>query len=113
VHITIDDFGTGFSSLSRLRRLPISRLKLDGSFVRGIPHDVDDRSMARAIISMAHSLRMRVIAEGVETQAHLEFLKGLACDEMQGFYFSKPVSAEAIAGMLAGKKLSLDKPGSG
>ena len=94
VRISIDDFGTGYSSLSYLRRLPINTLKIDGSFVRDIhaTGGPDDGILAKAIISLGHSLRLIVVGEGVETQAQQEFLRINGCDEIQGFFFAKPLA---------------------
>jgi len=94
VRIAIDDFGTGYSSLSYLKRFPIDSLKIDRSFVTGLPGNQEDASIAQAVITMAHALRLKVVAEGVENKAQLEFLAEHTCDEMQGYYFSRPLTAE-------------------
>ncbi len=100
VLMTLDDFGTGYSSLSYLKRFPIDNLKIDQSFVRGIPGDQDDSAIARAIISMAHNLRLSVIAEGVETAAQMEFLRAAGCEEVQGYYCSRPLRPREFAELL-------------
>ncbi|MES2160502.1 MAG: EAL domain-containing protein [Pseudomonadota bacterium] len=92
VKVAIDDFGTGYSSLAYLQRFPIDKLKIDIAFVRDITTNPNDAAIAQAIISMAHSLKLRVIAEGVETRAQLEYLRRSRCDEIQGYYFSRPVA---------------------
>lgn len=92
VKLAVDDFGTGYSSLSYLKRYPFQTLKIDRTFVRDIPEDKDDMALANAMIAMAHSLSMRVVAEGVETQDQLEFLRNGTCDLLQGYYFSRPIS---------------------
>ena len=96
VHLSIDDFGTGYSSLAYLKHFPIDTLKIDQSFVRDLTADVGDAAIAKAIISMAHSLGVRVIAEGVENAAQCAFLQQHMCDELQGFFFSEPVAPEEM-----------------
>ncbi|HBO6422289.1 TPA: EAL domain-containing protein, partial [Pseudomonas aeruginosa] len=97
--IAVDDFGTGNSSLNYLKQFPIDVLKIDRSFVDGLPHGEQDAQIARAIIAMAHSLNLMVIAEGVESQAQLDFLREHGCDEVQGYLFGRPMPAEQF-GML-------------
>jgi predicted signal transduction protein with EAL and GGDEF domain len=100
VQFAIDDFGTGYSSLSALKSLPVSRLKIDQSFVRNLAFDEDDRSIAAAVISLGQRLNMKVIAEGVETDAQLTFLRDSQCDEIQGYHFSRPINSDAIVDLM-------------
>ena len=100
IHISIDDFGTGSSSLRYLKRFPIDTLKIDQTFVRDLASDVSDAAITAAMVAMAHTLELKVIAEGVETEQQLAFLRSRQCDEMQGYLFSPPVPAEAFMKLL-------------
>ena len=100
VQIAIDDFGTGYSSLSALKNFPVARLKIDKSFIDEIPSNEKDKSVASAVIMLGQKLNMKVIAEGVETDEQIKFLREHHCDEMQGYHFSKPVSAAAVEKLL-------------
>ncbi len=100
IYCSIDDFGTGFSSLASLKRLPINALKIDKSFVSEAPSEPDDAALVLAIITLAHNLRLKVIAEGVETEEQLRLLHLLRCDEIQGGLFSKPLPADALESLL-------------
>ncbi len=100
VHLSLDDFGTGYSSLSRLKDLPLSTLKLDQSFVNAVTRDKSNAAISRAIISLSHNLDLRVTAEGVETTDQLEFLRGLGCDEVQGYLFSRPLPAADVTAFM-------------
>jgi diguanylate cyclase len=102
VLVSVDDFGTGYSSMSYLRRFPIDKLKIDRSFITELGARPDDASIVKAIVSLAHSLKLKVVAEGVETPAQLELLRSLGCDQYQGFYYSPAVPAAEFAGLLDG-----------
>ena len=107
VRLSIDDFGTGYSSLNYLKRFPIHTLKIDRSFVQDVIADADDAAIVKAIISMSHSLKIEVVAESVETQAQLEFLRANRCDKMQGFVFSRAIPPEALERLLAQQQKKL------
>ena len=104
LHVSIDDFGTGYSSLAYLRRFPIDKLKIDIAFVREITSNADDAAIALTIIRMAHSLKLAVIAEGVETAAQAEYLRRHDCDQIQGYYFSRPLPLPELEALLAEAK---------
>lgn len=104
INISLDDFGTGYSSLNYLKKLPINILKIDKSFVKDITQSSDEAAIAKAIISMGHSLKLEIVAEGVETDEQFQFLKYYACDRAQGYLFSKPVPEEELERMLEEQK---------
>ncbi|HEY1940780.1 MAG TPA: EAL domain-containing protein [Roseiarcus sp.] len=101
VHLSIDDFGTGYSSLSALKTFPVGRLKIDRSFISDLPHDEHDRAVAAAVISLGQKLNLRVVAEGVETDEQVAFLRENNCDEMQGYRISKPLAPRVLEAFLA------------
>jgi EAL domain-containing protein (putative c-di-GMP-specific phosphodiesterase class I) len=100
IRLAIDDFGTGYSNLNYLKRFPVDKLKIDRSFVADLLDSGDDLAISRAVIAMAHGLRLTVVAEGVETAGQLALLAEQGCDIMQGYYFSRPVPAEEFGRML-------------
>jgi EAL domain-containing protein (putative c-di-GMP-specific phosphodiesterase class I) len=100
VRLAIDDFGTGYSSLAKIQHFPVDTLKIDRSFIHNIPEDAEDKAITEAIIAMGKTLSVTVVAEGVETEEQMNFLKEHSCDEMQGFYFSKPIAPEQFADLL-------------
>jgi EAL domain-containing protein (putative c-di-GMP-specific phosphodiesterase class I) len=102
VRLSIDDFGTGYSSLSRLRRIPVDTLKIDRAFIMNMDTDPESREIVRTIIMLAHNLGLKVVAEGTETQAHINQLKQLNCEMAQGYLYSKPADDQAMLKLLAG-----------
>jgi EAL domain-containing protein (putative c-di-GMP-specific phosphodiesterase class I) len=100
VQVAIDDFGTGYSSLSSLKRFPVDRLKVDRSFVEHLAIDTDDAAIVRTIIALGRNLGLKVVAEGVETAEQLQFLREHACDEVQGYYFSRPIPSQHFESLL-------------
>ncbi len=91
IHLALDDFGTGWSSLSYLKRLPLTSLKVDRSFVHGVPHDRESIAIIRTIVALAKNLGFSVTAEGIETADQMRVIRDLSCDTAQGFYFSRPI----------------------
>jgi EAL domain-containing protein (putative c-di-GMP-specific phosphodiesterase class I) len=100
IRLALDDFGTGYSSLASVKRFPFDCIKIDRSFVKDIPDNPDDATLVRAIVAMGHSLRLAVVAEGVERPEQLKFLAELGCNEYQGYLFRKPEPLETIASLL-------------
>ena len=100
LQLAIDDFGTGYSSLSYLKQFPVKKLKIDRSFIKNVALNASDAAITTAIIGMAKILGLKVIAEGVENEAQMSFLREHRCDEIQGYYFSKPITAAEVADRL-------------
>ena len=100
VRLAMDDFGTGYSSMAQIKRFPIDTLKIDRSFIRDLPKNTEDRAIEDAIIGLGKALGLTIVAEGVETTDQAAFLRDHACDEMQGYLFSRPVSAENLSALL-------------
>lgn len=110
VTLAIDDFGTGYSNFGYLKKFRVSKLKIDGSFIRDLAANPDDAAITSAIISMAKSLRLKVIAECVENETQMSFLRACDCDEIQGFYFSEPLAADRVPGKLQSNLSTLTLP---
>jgi EAL domain-containing protein (putative c-di-GMP-specific phosphodiesterase class I) len=110
IRLAIDDFGTGYSSMSLMKQFPIDTIKIDRSFVSNLPNDAEDQAIAQAIISMGKALGMTIVAEGVETSEQEAFLRSHACDEMQGYLFSKPLPPRQMADLLRSAPLMVSPP---
>jgi EAL domain-containing protein (putative c-di-GMP-specific phosphodiesterase class I) len=104
VFLSIDDFGTGYSSLNYLRQLPAQQLKIDRSFVNDLEDSEDARAVVSAVVSLAHALGLRVVAEGVETSGQRDILLAMDCDELQGFFFARPMPADSLFAWSQGEK---------
>ena len=100
IHIALDDFGTGYSSLNLVHRLPLDSLKVDGSFIRGIEHSADSRTIVRSIVMLGQGLGLEVVAEGAQTAAQVEFLRSCGCDQVQGFWYLSPMPRDEVNAVL-------------
>ena len=110
VTVAIDDFGTGYSSLNYLKRFPVTSVKIDRSFVRDLMTDQDDKAIVDAVIGLAHSLKIKVVAEGVEENAQFDYLRSRNCNALQGFYFSRPLPpGECLTWLIAYNENDLEK----
>ena len=110
MHISIDDFGSGYSSLAYLRKLPATELKIDRGFVLDLEHSEEARTIAEAVVNLAQALNMKVVAEGVETDGQYQILRRLGCDQVQGFLFAKPMTAKALALWAIGQRRAAFDP---
>jgi EAL domain-containing protein (putative c-di-GMP-specific phosphodiesterase class I) len=96
VGLVLDDFGTGFSTLGYLKRMPIQALKIDSSFIEGVPHDPDSRALVLAMLAVARHFKLKVVAEGIETPEQVEYLRALGCEYAQGYFYSRPLPSATI-----------------
>ncbi len=109
ISIAVDDFGTGYSTLNYLQKLPVDIIKVDQQFIRDIPHSTEDMTLVKAVIAMAHSMGLDVVAEGVETEEQASFLRKHSCEELQGYLFSRPLPADEFEVMLRGMIEEIDE----
>ena len=107
LRLSIDDFGTGYSSLSRLRRIPVDTLKIDRAFISNMDSDAENHEIVRIIIMLAHNLGLKVVAEGTETEEHINLLRQLNCEMAQGYFYSRPAPDQAILKLLASNRSAI------
>jgi EAL domain-containing protein (putative c-di-GMP-specific phosphodiesterase class I) len=100
IQVAMDDFGTGYSSLSYIARLPLDTVKIDRAFISGAPGNAEDAAIVAGIVALVHSLKLKVVAEGVETEEQVRYLSGLGCDEAQGYHYCRPVPADRLLELL-------------
>jgi len=108
IHLSIDDFGTGFSSMGYLKSFPISKLKIDKSFITGLPHSDKDTAITQAVIAMSHSLNIKVVAEGVEHDSQVDLLRDFKCDLLQGYYYAKPMPFDDLFKLKNSSKIKIN-----